>query len=581
MSSLCHKLISVLVVLVVGAFPAALISGRASALSASDFNAGYIISDQQFYNSNAMTASDVQSFLNARGSSCVAGQMPCLKNYGAGIAGTPAEAGLCGAISAASYLSAAQMIDTVARACGISQQVILTTIQKESALVSKSQPNSVDYRSAVGYGCPDTSACDAQYYGFFNQIYRMSRQFKIYGLYPTAFGYQSGRYNTIQYNPNSGCGSSSVFIQNQATANLYIYTPYQPNAAALNNMYGTGDACSAYGNRNFWRIFNDWFGQANTLPGGSLDAATINLTSVQLSGWAADPDTWNASNNVAVYRDDVLVAWVAADQARPDVNNALGIPGNHGYVVNLIGQPPGPHNYCVYASDTSGAGNFILKCATLSGSNAPFGGYDSVSAAGNNVTFSGWAMDIDHPGQSVNIAAYRGSTLVAWTLASEPRPDVVAALGISGSFGYSVTLQGQPGGAQTYCLYAADIDGTGNYLIGCKSTVVPTGSPIPIGHVEAAQLVGGVIHIHGWAFDPNQPDSTIYVATYSDRRGLVGWTPTTTVRPDVTAAFLASGSHGFDISIAGQAAGPETYCVYGSAISGSGNYLIGCSTVVV
>jgi hypothetical protein len=54
-----------------------------------------------------------------------------------------------------------------------------------------------------------------------------------------------------------------VFIENQATAGLYNYTPYTPNDAALNNMYGTGDACSSYGNRNFWRIYTDWFGNPN------------------------------------------------------------------------------------------------------------------------------------------------------------------------------------------------------------------------------------------------------------------------------------------------------------------------------
>ncbi len=51
-----------------------------------------------------------------------------------------------------------------------------------------------------------------------------------------------------------------MYIENQATAGLYIYTPYVPNQAALNNLYGTGDGCSAYGNRNFWRTFTDWFG---------------------------------------------------------------------------------------------------------------------------------------------------------------------------------------------------------------------------------------------------------------------------------------------------------------------------------
>ncbi|MEY4398046.1 MAG: hypothetical protein RLZ53_622, partial [Actinomycetota bacterium] len=35
---------------------------------------------------------------------------------------------------------------------------------------------------------------------------------------------------------------------------------YTPNTAALNNLWGTGDGCSAYGNRNFWRTFWTWFG---------------------------------------------------------------------------------------------------------------------------------------------------------------------------------------------------------------------------------------------------------------------------------------------------------------------------------
>ena len=36
---------------------------------------------------------------------------------------------------------------------------------------------------------------------------------------------------------------------------LYNYTPYQPNAAALAAYPGTGDSCSAYGNRNFFFLF--------------------------------------------------------------------------------------------------------------------------------------------------------------------------------------------------------------------------------------------------------------------------------------------------------------------------------------
>src|SRR5690606_24086380 len=45
----------------------------------------------------------------------------------------------------------------------------------------------------------------------------------------------------------------------QATANLYIYTPYRPNVAALAAGYGSGDSCSTYGNRNFYNFYVDWF----------------------------------------------------------------------------------------------------------------------------------------------------------------------------------------------------------------------------------------------------------------------------------------------------------------------------------
>ena len=62
------------------------------------------------------------------------------------------------------------------------------------------------------------------------------------------------------------------YIQNQATANLYYYTPYQPNAAALRAGYGEGDGCSAYGNRNFYQYFTDWFGSTQRDPAAEIDA---------------------------------------------------------------------------------------------------------------------------------------------------------------------------------------------------------------------------------------------------------------------------------------------------------------------
>ena len=89
------------------------------------------------------------------------------------------------------------------------------------------------YQIAMGYGCPDSAVCDTQYYGFSNQLYNAAHQFQRYTHNPTGYNFQVGITNQILYNPNTACGRKPVVVQNQATANLYDYTPYTPNAAAL------------------------------------------------------------------------------------------------------------------------------------------------------------------------------------------------------------------------------------------------------------------------------------------------------------------------------------------------------------
>lgn len=256
-------------------------SKTAFALSGGDFKTGNIISDSIFFNKDAMSSSDIQRFLDAKvpvcdtsGSRIYSGSQTraqygasrgypapyvCLKGYSQTTPSVAAESGLCGDYNGGDK-SSARIIYDVAQSCGINPQVLLVLLQKEQSLVTDDWPWSNQYRSATGYACPDTAPCDSQYYGFFNQVYNAARIYKKYARDASLYNYRANRVNSILYNPNHACGRSDVFIQNQATAGLYVYTPYQPNAAALNNLYGTGDGCSAYGNRNFWRLFNDWFG---------------------------------------------------------------------------------------------------------------------------------------------------------------------------------------------------------------------------------------------------------------------------------------------------------------------------------
>lgn len=259
----------------------------ASALSGADFNPGRIIDDSIFFQAGELDAGAIQNFLNSKVPNCdtngtitiydpdysdtvtravysqrrgYSTPFTCLKDYRLD---TPsrdvASNNLCAAIGGGNK-SAAQIIRDVAVACGINAKVLMVLLQKEQGLVTDTWPWSIQYRKATGYGCPDSAACDSTYYGFFNQVYMAALQFKRYAHSPASFNYRAGRVNTILWNPQSSCGTSGVYIENHATASLYNYTPYRPNAAALANLYGLGDSCSSYGNRNFWRFYNDWFG---------------------------------------------------------------------------------------------------------------------------------------------------------------------------------------------------------------------------------------------------------------------------------------------------------------------------------
>ncbi|HEY8590278.1 MAG TPA: hypothetical protein VIL55_12070, partial [Naasia sp.] len=264
----------------------ALVAGPVQPAAAADirnFNPGNIISDAMMYNSATMTEAQVQAFLTAKVPTCRVGYT-CLKDYRQDsytIAGTP----MCSTYQGAPGETAARMIVKVAQACGINPQVLLVMLQKEQGLVADSWPTARQYRSAMGAGCPDTAACDTNYYGFFNQLHYGAYLLKRY-TQPKGTGagtswssrydlmYPVGKTSPILYQANRPeCGTKDVFVQNQATHSLYVYTPYTPNAAALNAGYGTGDGCSAYGNRNFFLYFSDWFGSTQLEVGAEVRPA--------------------------------------------------------------------------------------------------------------------------------------------------------------------------------------------------------------------------------------------------------------------------------------------------------------------
>jgi hypothetical protein len=284
-----RNLLIVAVSILVSVFVLGLMNQKTSALSGNDFNPSRIIDDAVFYNKDSMSPQQIQQFLDSKVPTCdtngtqmynstqtraqwaAANSRPlppytCLKDYSQSVP-TVINGGsdLCKNSISGGTKSSAQIIWDVAQACGINAQVLLVMLQKEQSLITDTWPWPIQYNTAMGYACPDSGPnnsanCNSSFFGFFTQVYDAAKAYRRYEANPTSYNYRAGRNNFVLYNPDTNCGGTNIFIQNQATANLYIYTPYQPNASALNNLYGTGDSCSAYGNRNFWRLFNDWFG---------------------------------------------------------------------------------------------------------------------------------------------------------------------------------------------------------------------------------------------------------------------------------------------------------------------------------
>jgi hypothetical protein len=271
-------------VLAIGVGIVSFISHISDAASLANWNPGNIIDDSVMTSKDSMNAGQIQAFLQSKVPACdTNGAQPSEMNN----AGVPDYNGdgtiersewgqyhygqtvfTCLKDYAENGLSASQIIYNIAQQYAINPRVLIVLLQKEQGLVTDTWPLAIQYRSATGYGCPDTAACDTTYYGFTNQVTWSAKMFRaVLNQSPTWYSPYVLGSNYIQWNPNSGCGGSTVNIQNLSTVALYDYTPYQPNQAALNAGYGMGDGCSSYGNRNFYLYFTDWFGSTyNNIP---------------------------------------------------------------------------------------------------------------------------------------------------------------------------------------------------------------------------------------------------------------------------------------------------------------------------
>ncbi len=310
----------------------------------SKFNPGNIMSDAVMSNKDSMSVQQIQAFLNSKNAcnntnTYMASWYPHLQY-------TIRDGKfVCMAQDTFNGKSAAQIIWQVGQDYNINPQFLIVLLEKEQGLVTDTWPNHVQYRSATGFGCPDTAACDSKYFGLENQLVNAANLFRTvlnggWSNYPVGWTY-------VQYNPNASCGGKVINIQNRATSALYRYTPYQPNQSALNAGYGLGDSCGAYGNRNTWALFSDWFGDTINLPVipevqkryDELGGAGGALGPRQENGFCNNSRTvcWQRFTRGYLFYGEGVGAWESKGAIRDRW-------GEIGYQNGPLGLPTGPEN---------------------------------------------------------------------------------------------------------------------------------------------------------------------------------------------------------------------------------------------
>ena len=199
------------------------------------FDPNDIFTDNELLDSNSLSRTAIQTFLESKNS--------VLKNVVQTVDGVPKLV--------------SEMIYEIGRKYGISQKFLLAKLQHEQGLVEKSTASQTAIDWATGFSCYN-SRCNDKFKGIYNQLDAAAEVQKIYierSKNSGYFGFSVGK----QSKTSDG---KLVTPTNQATTNLYIYTPYQGGSSGIG------------GNYAFWRVWNRYFTE-RVFPDGAILKNTL------------------------------------------------------------------------------------------------------------------------------------------------------------------------------------------------------------------------------------------------------------------------------------------------------------------
>lgn len=257
------------------------------------YEAGRLIDNNVFLDANSMSAGQIQSFLESKGSGLATRSfvLNCL-----GPTSTERQLYTNAGATCDVPLPASHVIYYASQIYGINPKVTLATLQKEQSLITTSNPTSWQINQAMGYGCPTTGGCGASTFSYQidNAVWVLRFHYERargnnswWTQTPTwTCGVEKHLYKpnlypgqNVQFFDTNGTHYTTVYIQNAATSSLYCYTPH-----AYNNpqgLYGRpsfGSTGLYYsGSYNFVSAFEQWFGSTIT-PWVNLNTPRIMTT---------------------------------------------------------------------------------------------------------------------------------------------------------------------------------------------------------------------------------------------------------------------------------------------------------------
>ncbi len=224
----------------------------------------------------------------------------------------------------------------------------------------------------------------------------------------------------------------------------------------------------------------------------------------------------------------------------------------------------------------------ITPSTTYGCGGSPFGVWDNSTAGAGTITVRGWAIDLGQL-ETVPLHVYVDGAFAQSGLAAELRSDVGAVYPFYGSnrgFSIPVTVNG---GTRNVCVAMINQGPGSNVWLGCRSVVVPGGSPF--GAVDVVMGRVGGVDVAGWAIDPDTAlPAQAHVYAFRGDGSVAGATAVTAgnFRSDLGVVFPGYGpNHGMSGSLS-LPGGTYSVCVAAINVAGSGsNQWLPCRSAVV